>query len=65
VQGARFQLPRGAKFRIDQVKGDTEPLLWVADIVAGACSASRLGGDRSSRAALGELVHLVEIDSGC
>lgn len=47
------------------VKGETEPLLWVADIVAGACRAHRLGVERYGREVLGEVVYDIEIESGC
>ncbi|MBM7785375.1 hypothetical protein [Tenggerimyces flavus] len=65
VQGARYNLPKGVGFRIEHLRGETEPLLWVADIVAGACRAHRLGVERYGREALGEVVYDIEIDSGC
>ena len=34
VQGARFALPKGSRFRVDHIPGSAEPLLWVADVVA-------------------------------
>ncbi|WP_211831649.1 MULTISPECIES: hypothetical protein [Streptomyces violaceusniger group] len=43
VQSARFLLPKGISFRIEHVFGRDEPLLWVADVVAGACRAHQLG----------------------
>jgi hypothetical protein len=43
VQGARFALPKGSRFRVDHVPGSTEPLLWVADVVAGVVRASHQG----------------------
>lgn len=39
AQGARYQLPKGAQFRINHIKGTEEPLCWAADIVAGALRA--------------------------
>jgi Protein of unknown function (DUF3800) len=46
VLNVRHQLPKGTAFRVDHCHGSTEPLLWVADIVAGACRAHRLGDSR-------------------
>ncbi|MFJ6211756.1 hypothetical protein ACIQGZ_00160 [Streptomyces sp. NPDC092296] len=43
VIAARSGLPKGTRFRVDHVLGAMEPLLWVADVVAGACRAERLG----------------------
>lgn len=64
VQGARFALPRGSSFRIDHLPGSTEPLLWVADIVAGVVGASRFGGPIRLEL-LGERVHVLEVPTGC
>lgn len=36
VQGARYELPKGSRFTIEHVPGPAEPLLWAADVVAGA-----------------------------
>ncbi|KAB7833570.1 hypothetical protein FRZ00_33265 [Streptomyces mobaraensis] len=55
VQQARYALPRDARFRLDHLPGAAEPLLWVADIVAGAVRAEKLGDPRY-RALLGERV---------
>lgn len=43
VIGARYRLPKGAQLKIDHVRGSTDPLLWTADIVAGAVHASHDG----------------------
>jgi hypothetical protein len=43
AQHARRQLPPGAEFRVDHQPGPAEPLLWVADVVAGARRAAQLG----------------------
>ncbi|MGH3912839.1 MAG: hypothetical protein ACRDTC_05435 [Pseudonocardiaceae bacterium] len=64
VQGARFALPQGSVFRVDHVPGSAEPLLWVADIVAGAVRASHQSGT-GQRELLGKHVHLLEIPTGC
>ncbi|GAA3746846.1 hypothetical protein [Streptomyces tremellae] len=47
----RYALSKGTGLRIDHVPGGTGPLLWVADIVAGACRAEQLGcvGYREAR----------------
>ncbi|MGB6162662.1 MAG: hypothetical protein WBF75_08850 [Pseudonocardiaceae bacterium] len=47
VQGARFALPQGSNFRVDHLPGPAKPLLWIADIVAGAVRSSRQGGPAS------------------
>lgn len=63
-QGARFALPRGSSFRVDHLPGSAEPLLWVADIVAGVVGASRRGGPIRLDL-LGERVHVLEVPTGC
>jgi hypothetical protein len=55
VQQARYALPKDAVFRLDHLPGTAEPLLWVADIVAGAVRAEKLGEPRY-REILGERV---------
>ncbi len=45
--GARYQLPKGTEFRGDHRDGFDEPLLWAADLVAGAVRASREGRHRA------------------
>lgn len=55
VQQARFSLPKDARFRLDHLYGAQEPLLWVADSVAGAVRAERLG-DARYRRILGDAV---------
>ncbi|MFF4828237.1 hypothetical protein ACFY20_35730 [Streptomyces sp. NPDC001312] len=55
VQQARYALPKDAGFRLDHLPGVVEPLLWVADIVAGAVRAEKLG-DPQYRDILGERV---------
>ncbi|MGD6757264.1 hypothetical protein [Streptomyces sp. BH105] len=65
VQRARrYVLPKGADFRIDHIPGGTEPLLWVADVVAGACRAEQLGRP-AYREALGDLVLDFEVSTRC
>ncbi|MCQ8194642.1 hypothetical protein [Streptomyces rugosispiralis] len=55
VQQARYALPKDARFRLDHLLGTAEPLLWVADVVAGAVRAEKLG-DVRYREILGERV---------
>ncbi|MGW1043693.1 hypothetical protein [Streptomyces sp. NPDC002547] len=55
VQQARYALPKDAVFRLDHLPGAAEPLLWVADIVAGAVRAEKLGQPQY-REILGERV---------
>ena len=64
VQGARFALPQGSNFRVDHLPGPAEPLLWIADIVAGAVRSSRQGGPVPLEL-LGERVHILEVPTGC
>jgi NADPH:quinone reductase-like Zn-dependent oxidoreductase len=64
VQGARFALPRGSHFRVDHIPGSAEPLLWVADGVAGVVRASRQGSPVGIEL-LGEHVHVLEVPTSC
>ncbi|MFF3275973.1 hypothetical protein ACFYWU_34300 [Streptomyces chrestomyceticus] len=64
VQHARFTLPKGASFRIEHRHGGQEPLLWVADIVAGARRAHELGA-KDYWAALEEVALEVAVETGC
>jgi hypothetical protein len=64
AQGARFALPKGSQFRVDHMPGSDEPLLWVADIVAGAVRAS-LEGSSTHVELLGERVHVLNVTTGC
>ncbi len=56
VAGARFLLPKGSSFHVDHDHGAGEPILWVADLVAGAVRAHRIG-DPTTRDALDNCVH--------
>ena len=64
VQGARFALPKGSRFRVDHIPGSVEPLLWVADVVAGVVRASRQGSPIGLEL-LGERVHVLEVPTSC
>ncbi|MFF0794187.1 hypothetical protein [Streptomyces spiralis] len=60
----RYLLPKGTQFNIEHLYGSTEPLLWVADIVAGACRAEQLGRGEY-REALGDRVLDFEVPTDC
>lgn len=62
--GRPLRPTQDSSFRIDHVPGSAEPLLWVADIVAGTARASHHGGT-AQRELLGERVHLLEVHTGC
>lgn len=64
VQGARFALVRDVQFRVDHVPGAAEPLLWCADILAGALLAS-YGGQRTFREILFEQGYEISVSTGC
>lgn len=36
LRSVRFELPKGTRVRLDHQRGENEPLLWLADIIAGA-----------------------------
>ncbi|GAA2666182.1 MULTISPECIES: DUF3800 domain-containing protein [Actinosynnema] len=61
--GARYQLPKGTRFRVTHQRGTEEPLFWAADIVAGAVRAGRMGKPEY-RELLGERLYDVEVDTG-
>lgn len=61
VRGARFGLPSGARFHISHVRGALEPVLWAADIVAGAVRVDR-EGDPSARRFLDPHLEVVDVD---
>ena len=46
LRSVRLDLPKGTRVHLDHQRGETEPLLWLADIVAGAVPASRQGRTR-------------------
>lgn len=64
VRGARFSLPRGAHFQVTHVAGSQEPLLWSADIVAGAVRAHHQGTS-TYRQQLENCLYEVELDTHC
>lgn len=62
VQGARFSLPAGTRFHVEHVAGSQEPLLWSADIVAGAVRAHHQGNG-AYRQKLEHCLYEVELDT--
>lgn len=65
ARGARHRLlPRGTTFQVDHAPGSDEPLLWAADIVAGAVRAEQ-EGDSRYREILGDLIYDVTVPTGC
>lgn len=64
VRGARFHLPKGAAFRVEHVPGRHEPLLWAADMVAGAVRAHREGTE-DCRRLLNGCVYEVNVVADC
>ncbi|MEJ2869765.1 DUF3800 domain-containing protein [Actinomycetospora sp. OC33-EN08] len=60
VTATRNDLPKGTRLRVDHQRGADEPLLWVADIVAGAVRAGRHGVD-DHRELLGALVEIIDV----
>lgn len=63
VRGARFSLPEGTRFHVEHVAGSQEPLLWSADIVAGAVRAHHQGNG-SYRKELEHCLYEVELNTG-
>lgn len=64
VSGARYGLPRGACFRIDHLRGCADPLLWSADVVAGAVRAHH-DGDSVCRDILEARIYELRVSTGC
>ena len=64
VIGARFELPHPADFRIKHQFGAIDPLLWAADIVAGAVRGHRLGACMP-RQLLDDCLYEITIETGC
>ncbi|MFC4081514.1 hypothetical protein [Amycolatopsis samaneae] len=64
VKGARFALPRGTRFWVSHLPGRDEPLLWAADIVAGAMRADKEGRS-ACRQLLRDCVYEIEVETDC
>lgn len=62
VRGARFSLPAGTRFHVAHVAGSQEPLLWSADIVAGAVRAHHQG-DGTYRRKLEHCLYEIELNT--
>ncbi|MER7015970.1 hypothetical protein ABT324_31445 [Saccharopolyspora sp. NPDC000359] len=60
----RSFLPKEAQFRVAHCPGPLEPMLWAADVIAGACRAAYLGRPEF-REVLADRVHDIEVDTGC
>lgn len=58
-------LPKGATLRVGHCLGPAEPLLWAADVLAGACRASLVGRGGEHREALAERIYDVHVDTDC
>ena len=64
VTGARYALPPSADFRIDHEFAANEPLLWAADVVAGAVRSHRFGM-HAPRVLLEACIYEIAIETGC
>jgi hypothetical protein len=64
VIGARYGLVGRAEFRVSHRFGVVDPLLWAADVVAGAVRAHRLGRP-GPRDLLDDCLYEITIDTGC
>ncbi|WET78866.1 hypothetical protein P3102_33295 [Amycolatopsis sp. QT-25] len=64
VKGARFTLPKGTPFRVAHERGKDEPLLWAADIVAGAIRARKDKGSGHCRL-IEDFVHEIAVETDC
>ncbi len=62
VRYARRLLPKGTRFQIEHRFGADEPLLWIADVVAGAVRA-RINGTGTFFQQLSGCVHEVRVDT--
>lgn len=61
VRHARHRLPAGSRAHISHERGPAEPVLWAADIVAGAVRMDR-EGDASARRHLDAQLEVITID---
>jgi hypothetical protein len=61
LRSVRFDLPKGTRIHLDHQRGETEPLLWLADTVAGAVRASR-EGRTGHRDVLADRLTVIEVD---
>ncbi len=59
---ARYALPKGTRFTVEHTPGAQEPLLWMADVLAGAVRASR-EGEHTYRCILAERIYEIDVDT--
>jgi hypothetical protein len=64
VIGSRYGLIGRPEFRVSHRFGAVDPLLWAADMVAGAVRAHRLGRP-APRDLLDDCLYEITIDTGC
>lgn len=64
MRGVRFGLPAGPPVTVRHQPGAEEPLLWAADIVAGAVRAA-LEGRPAARDAFGDRVRQLDVSTDC
>jgi hypothetical protein len=64
VSEARFALPKGTDLRIDHLPGRDEPLLWAADVVAGAVRTS-YDGNSTYRDIFADRIYEIRVRTGC
>jgi hypothetical protein len=64
VTWTRCLLPKGDEFQVKHLPGATEPLFWVADIVAGAVRAHRQG-ELAYRRSLEDRLYEIDVETDC
>ncbi|WP_017559856.1 hypothetical protein [Nocardiopsis baichengensis] len=64
VIAARRTLPENGRLVVEHLDGGEEPLLWAADVVAGAVRARRQGQAEYHRI-LEHVVYEIAVDTGC
>jgi Protein of unknown function (DUF3800) len=64
VSWARRLLPKSDDFQVEHLPGGTEPLLWVADVIAGAVRAHR-EGEPAYRQLLDDRLYEIAVDTNC
>jgi hypothetical protein len=61
VAAWRAQRVLSSELRVDHVRARAEPLVWIADIVAGAVTAARADGDEQHLKPLESMLHEITI----
>lgn len=64
VAGTRHLLPKGSEFRVDHEFGLQDPVLWAADLVAGATRAHQLGDSTYWEMLTGHILK-IEVATDC